>query len=281
MNQKEFKSFSFFNIKADDDKNSRVRKGICAVFGNVDSMGDRIHAGAFAKTIKENSKSVKHLWNHDFWNPPIASITELRELSKADLPPEVLEKAPEATGGLLVARKYYDGNPLSDWVLKAIDAGDITEMSFAFDIVKHEITEEETEMPDMPKRRIRELKELRLFDTSDVNWGANGATVAVGGKNAQLMPLGLIYSNFLAIAENIKAGARNSEADLKLIELIHSTSVELGAECQSKSAPQSAETSSEQQEKPESKEAEAVNDDTSLDQEWLDLQKFELDALEL
>lgn len=269
---KEFKSFSFVNLKAEGD-DDRVRRGVCAVFGNVDSVGDRIHPGAFSKTIKENLKSIKHLWNHDFWNPPIASIVELRELSKNELPKEVLEKAPEATGGLLVARKYYEGNPLSDWVLKAIDAGDVNEMSFAFDVVKYEITEEETGFDDMPKRRIRELRELRLYDTSDVNWGANGATVALGGKNAQAIPLGLIYSNLLAFGESFKAGARNSEADKKLIELIHQTAVDLGATCGEKSAtpPADQKDALKPQEKPKD-EAEAAAG-TSLNQDWLNLQK--------
>jgi HK97 family phage prohead protease len=274
MSYKEFKSFPFVQLKA-GSADGRTRKGICAVFGNVDSIGDRIHHGAFAKTIQENQKSVKHLWNHDFWNPPIASIVGLKELTRDELPPEVLAKAPEATGGLMVERKYYEGNPLSDWVLKAIDAGDINEMSFAYDVIKYEITEEETGFEDMPKRRIRELKELKLFDTSDVNWGCNGATVAVGAKRGEIMPLGLIYSNLLAITEEIKAGRRNSDSDEKLINLIHSTTVDLGAICQTDDEKSTVNSEG----KPEEK-AEAVTD-TSLNQNWLDLQKLELGVFEL
>lgn len=252
---KEFKNLSFTNIKAKSD--GRVRVGVCAVFGNVDSWGDRIQPGAFKKTIGENIKAVRHLWNHDYSQPPIASIKELRELSRDELPPEVLEKAPDATGGLLVKREYYPGNPLSEWILAAIDAGDINEMSFAYDVVKSEETVEDTGLDDMPKRYIRELKELKLYDTSDVNWGMNGATVAAGAKNLNSLPLGAILSHLQFHQTEIKAGSRNSASDAALIENIHAIAVDLGATCAEKAGDEKQEN-----EAPEEK-AEAVSD-TSL-----------------
>lgn len=231
--------------------------------GNVDSWGDRIHPGAFAKTISENLKSVRHLWNHDYSQPPIASIKELRELTREELPAEVLLKAPDATGGLLVAREYYPGNALSEWILAAIDAGDINEMSFAYDVVKSASTEEETDMPDMPKRYIRELHELKLFDTSDVNWGMNGATVAIGAKNLNSLPLGAILSHLQFHQSQFKAGSRNSSADAALISSIHNLTVDLGATCDASAK------AAEQSEQPDNQnaaesQAEAVPSNTSL-----------------
>lgn len=272
MENRQFKSIAFTNIKAKSSGNIRV--GICAVMGNVDSYGDRIHLGAFAKTIKENFKAVKFLWNHDYSQPPIASIKEFRELTRDELPPEVLEKAPEATGGLLVAREYYEGNSLSEWILKAIDSGDVNEMSFAYDVVKYEYTEEDTGLDDMPKRHIRELKELKLYDASDVNWGANGATVAVGAKNLTMIPLGAIVAHLQFHQTQSKAGSRNSAADAALIENIHSIAVDLGAKCEQKTeAEKSAEP------KPSSEKAEAV-EDTSLTPNWLEMQKRAVEMLD-
>lgn len=243
---REFKNLQFSNIKAKAD--GRIRTGIAAVFGNIDDWGDRIQPGAFKKTVSEGQKRVRHLWNHDSRTPPIATIKSLRELSKDELPAEVLEKAPDATGGLLVEREYYD-NELANWVLDAIDKGDVNEMSFAFEVVKSTYSTEEIEGTDR-SREIRELLELRLFDTSDVLWGMNSATAAAGAKSAE-MPLGLIYSNLLLINDQQKEGRRNSDSDQKLIDLIHETACGLGAKCETVSDPEETDEDAESKSKAE------------------------------
>ncbi len=151
--------------------------GIAAVFGNVDAQNDRIHKGAFKKTIAENGKRVRHLWQHNFSQPPVAAINELQEVPKGQLPKEVRQEFPEAKGGLLVSRTYLD-TPRGDEVLAGISSTPpaITEMSFAYDPVKFDFDEE-----DEKGGLVRNLRELRLWDTSDVNWGANAATSAVKG----------------------------------------------------------------------------------------------------
>lgn len=234
---RQFKNLPYFKVASE----GRSHKGICAVFGNIDACGDRIMPGAFAKTIQEGKSRVKHLWQHDFSTPPIASITELKEVSRDELPEEVLSYAPEATGGLMVAREYYENNDLAKWVLEAVDKGDITEMSFGFDI----INSAESEENDV---KIRNLVELKLFDTSDVLWGMNSATVAAGAKNA--LPIGVVVQHLQNYAEDFKAGRRNASADMKLIEAIHDSAVSLGYEkCMAK---------------PDDEKAEAVFIDTSL-----------------
>lgn len=227
MSERDFKSLPFTNLKA--EAKGRIRAGIAAVFGNIDAAGDRIMPGAFAKTLAEGAKRCKFLWNHSYQHPPIASIIELRELSRNELPGEVLEKAPDATGGLLVKREYYDVD-LANWILQAVDSGDINEMSFAFDTIQAS-TRTEVDPNDSEKtREVRELLELKLYDTSDVLWGCNFATVASGAK-ADLPPLGVIASQLAMIQSEIKAGRRNAANDLKLIELIHQSTVDLGATC--------------------------------------------------
>lgn len=263
---KEFKHLSFTEIKAESD-NPRIKTGICAVFNNIDSWGDRIHAGAFAKTIQEGAKRVRHLWNHNSSQPPIATILELREVGRDELPEEVLQKAPEATGGLLVKREYYD-NEFSNWILQCVEKGDVNEMSFAFETVKSSETVEDTGFEDMPKRYIRELLELKLFDTSDVNWGMNMATVAAGAKgNFEIPSLGQIYSQFKSIESEIKSGRRNSDSDQTLLNQIHDLAINLGAKCEPKDST-------------EGEKAEAVTD-TSLNPEWLELQKRKAKAMQI
>ena len=170
----EYKRLPYF-IKSIDEE-TRTVKGIFAVHGNRDEGGDISENGSFGKHLKEGRSRVRFLWSHDGWQPPIASIKEVREVGRDELPPKVLEWAPEATGGVEVTRQYYKDVPLSEWVFKAIQAGDIDEMSYAYDVHKYEIeVDEETEC------RTRILKEVELFDISDVNWGMNPATAGVKG----------------------------------------------------------------------------------------------------
>lgn len=158
------------------DRKTRMVTGIFAVHGNVDSGGDMSVNGSFEKRLGEGRSRVRFLWNHNSMNPPIASIKEIREVGRDELPAKVLEWAPDASGGVMVKREYYDDIPLSEWVFKSIEKGDITEMSYAYDVHEYTIKEGED-----GKRSIRILNEVELYDISDVNWGMNPATAGVKG----------------------------------------------------------------------------------------------------
>jgi HK97 family phage prohead protease len=158
------------------DKKTRTVTGIFAVHGNVDHGGDMSVNGSFQKWLNEGRNRVRFLWNHNSMNPPIASIKEVREVERGELPAKVLDWAPDATGGVLVKREYYEDIPLSEWVFKSIEKGDITEMSYAYDV--H--LSQDVNNPDNPRHR-RNLLEVELYDISDVNWGMNPATAGVKG----------------------------------------------------------------------------------------------------
>ncbi len=214
----EYKSFQ---SKATVDK--RVVKGIFSVLGNRDSYGDRVMIGAFRKTFSEGRKRIRHLWNHDGYSPPIAKILDLYEISKADLPDEVLSQAPSATGGAVVVREYLN-TPRADEVLVGIAAGAILEMSFAFDVVGGRFDFSE-EVIDGEKVTTRYLRELKLYDTSDVNWGANDATLAT-----RSLPVELIASNLKSLLTEYKERGRNSRVDSTIIQSIHDLTCD--AKCQ-------------------------------------------------
>lgn len=270
--KKEFKNLSFASVKA-DDQTGRRRKGVAAVFGNIDSWGDRIKPGAFSKTISEGGlKRVRHLWNHDSRTPPIASITDIKEVGREDLPPEVLEKAPDATGGLVVEREYYE-NDLAAWVLEAVDKGDVNEMSFAFETVKSQYVEEE--IPGTEKtHEVRELLELRLFDTSDVNWGMNSATVASGAKSLlETIPLGLVYKHFSDLEEVLKKGL--IESDRELLQKIYDLAGGI------LEIPKNAEPITDKPEKETEPGEPEPLDNTPLSKDWFEFQKTQLKTLEI
>jgi phage head maturation protease len=266
---KEFKRIVFSNLKA--EASGRVRAGFAAIHGNVDAWDDRSHFGCFAKTLSENNKRVKHLWNHDSRTPPIATIVEIKEVGPGEIPDEIKSQFPDGTitGGLKVWREYYD-NELANWVLEAVDKGDVNEMSYAFDVVKADYTDEE--LPTGGTRRVRELRELKLFDTSDVNWGMNPATLAnVKGYALEIMPLGTLFQQMNLHLEELKAGRRNSESDMALINQMHKIAVDLGAACDVSPDEETAKSNSNE---PEKKEAEAAEESTSLiSSEWFEQAK--------
>lgn len=198
----------------------RTVTGIYSVFGNIDSYNDRMWPGAFTKTIQERGAKVYHLWQHDFSQPAIAIIRTLREVGREELPPAVLKAASDATGGLEVTREYLD-TPRANEVLSGIQAGVAYEGSFAFDPIRYDFEED----PDKASMwgDIRNLREVRLYETSDVLWGANDATVA------SKMPLALLLRQVAGVIAEIKAGRRHSDGDLKLINQIGQLALDLGA----------------------------------------------------
>lgn len=166
----EYKQIPYF-VK---EINGRTVTGIFAVHGNVDDGMDMSEPGSFTAGMSEGRKRVRYLWNHNGYNPPIATINSVREVGREGLPAKVLAWAPEATGGVEVVRTYYEGVELAEWVFKSVQAGDVDEMSYAYDI-------NDFEMKDVNGQRVRVLKAVDLFDISDVNWGMNPATAGVKG----------------------------------------------------------------------------------------------------
>jgi hypothetical protein len=163
----EYKALAGQPIEITDE---RLVKSIFAVMGNIDDGGDRIFLRAFAKTIKERAERIKVLWQHDASEPPIAVPQVLKELKRDDLPPAMQERYPDAAGGLYGEVRYLE-TPRGDEVLAGIKGGAITENSIGYDPVRFDFEEIEG------KGTVRNLRELRLWDISPVNWGMNAATM--------------------------------------------------------------------------------------------------------
>src|SRR5262245_14500099 len=217
----EFKSAATFikSIKG------REVVGLFAVHGNVDEGNDISHPGSFTKTINERVAAgrVKHLWSHtgmgffDSPQPPTAVIRSMRELTRAELPEVVVQKTPSASGGVEVTREYLD-TPRGNEVLEGIKAGAITEMSYGYNAIVYDFSEVDGE-------QVRNIREVRLWETSDVLWGMNEATLA----SKWLPPAELFLKQIEYYLAQLKAGARHSAADTKLLNQIHHAAVELGA----------------------------------------------------
>jgi HK97 family phage prohead protease len=123
-------------------------EGYASFFNNIDAYDDIIERGAFKKTIAENRGRVKVLWQHDAAEP-------------IGIPKEMIED----DNGLYVKAKIS----MTDTGKKAmtlIRDGVITEMSIGYDVVKDDYK-------IMGNRRIRMLKEVRLWEFSPVTFAAN------------------------------------------------------------------------------------------------------------
>lgn len=149
----------------------RIVTGIFAVHGNVDEGNDRSWPGSFANTTVNGRNRTRFLWMHQGGEPPVAAIKSVREVGRDELPTSVLGYAPNATGGVEVVREYLD-TPRGNEVLTGLKAGTIDEMSYAYDPTRFDFEE-------VDDRLIRNLREIKLYDISDVNWGMNPATTAV------------------------------------------------------------------------------------------------------
>ena len=82
------------------DLKTRTVVGIFAVHGNIDHGEDMSVNGSFEKWLKNGRSRVRFLWNHNSMNPPIASIKQIREVGRGELP----EKVPTAAPSLAMHR---------------------------------------------------------------------------------------------------------------------------------------------------------------------------------
>lgn len=177
----------------DLDVKSGIVTGYFANFNSIDSDGDRIVKGAFAKTIRENGPSgtqlIKHLLDH---NKNIA-VGKLQELSEDEIGLYYESKAGRHTNG-------------RDFLLMAED-GIINQHSFGFRIIK-----------EQKKADANEISEVAMYEGSSIQFlGANRNTPVTGIKSESdiLEDLGLLeramrngkYSDsaFVQIEEKIKS----------------------------------------------------------------------------
>ena len=194
----------------------RTVKGFASVFGNVDDGSDITHAGAFTKTIKESVARVRFLWQHDTDAPPTAQIKSLYEAKRDELPAEIKAQYPQATGGLLVEREYLD-TARGNEILAGYKAGICFEMSFGYETIKSDFSTVDSD-------RVRNLRELKLYECSDVHWGMNPATVGLAKAKRDAGTKGMMLWDMLwqvragqDIAALLQAGSTLSSDQLNQI----------------------------------------------------------------
>lgn len=120
-----------------------------------DPYGDVVDKGAFKRTIKENFKRIRNLWNHNVDEP----IGRPLALSEDD-------------HGLYAKNKLSLGVQRAKDVRELMADGVINETSIGFDTIT-----------DRVKEGFRHLVEVRLWDISPVTYGANEEAAVLSVKN--------------------------------------------------------------------------------------------------
>lgn len=141
----------------DVDVKQRVVTGYLSNFDNKDYDGDIIVKGAFFKSINERKDAIWFLNQHN-WKQPHGKFDVLQEDSK----------------GL-----YFESMPLIDTTyssdaLKLYEAGIMREHSIGFSTVQQEYDKNQD---------ARIIKEVKLYEGSNVTLGANPNTPFMGFKS--------------------------------------------------------------------------------------------------
>jgi hypothetical protein len=147
----------------------RTVKSLFAVMGHVDDGGDRILPNAFRKTLAERQSRVMVLWQHDASQPPVGKPLTIKEIAAGELPGEYKARYPAATGALYGEVEYLD-TPRGNEILTGIRAEAIKENSIGYDTIVSDYASE-------GEKKVRNLREVRLWDISPVNWGMQPAAV--------------------------------------------------------------------------------------------------------
>lgn len=140
---------------SDVDVKSRIVSGYLSSFDNIDSDNDIIVKGAFQKSINERFSSIFFLYQHD-WSKPLGKFKTLQEDQK----------------GLYFEAEIVETSYGVDQ-LKLYESGLVNEHSIGFQTIKS----------DTATSGTRTIKEVKLYEGSDVTLGANSQTPFTGFKS--------------------------------------------------------------------------------------------------
>lgn len=179
----EFKAMRSFGLKVTDEDKGIVEH-IITVFGILDEGDppDISHPGCFKKTLKERGDRLQVLDSHQARSLEnvVAIPLEVKEIGRDGLPSETKSKFPRATGGLWAETQFMLDTPQGRNAFSLIKAGAVKEFSFGFDTIKADMGEVKV---DGKTVRVRNLRELRLWEYSPVLWGKNQATSVIDVKS--------------------------------------------------------------------------------------------------
>jgi HK97 family phage prohead protease len=161
--------------------NDLIVEAYASIFGNVDAGRDRMQKGAFTKTLNENSKRIKTLFNHD-WNQIIGKPLEMIEDSKG-----------------LYTKTRFVNTAKSLEIYELVKENIVNELSIGYDVIKNSYDREQ---------KINNLQEVKLYEYSFVTFAMN--------QEAQVIDVKSLEKLFI----EIKAGRVLSDKNVNNIKKI-------------------------------------------------------------
>lgn len=181
---------SHYGEVKDVDTKSRIVTGILANW-NKDSHNDIIEKGAFRKTLLERKENILFLDQHQ-WTKPHGFFQELEEMD----------------AGLRFVSNPLPNTTFSNDALELYARGIVKEHSIGFEVIKADWDEES---------EIRHIKEIKLWEGSNVTIGANNQTPFTGFKSMTIQEITDMASR---IMDAVRKGNFTDETFLRL-ELAH------------------------------------------------------------
>ncbi|WP_052062109.1 HK97 family phage prohead protease [Rhodococcoides fascians] len=170
--------------ESDGLKAGQVRM-LVSVFGNVDSYGDVVMPGAFAKSLADwaaKGDPIPFIWSHQ-WGDPFSHIGAVDSAS------EVEATATSPAGLEVVATLDVEGddpeNSKARKVYQLLKGRRVTQASFAYDTLDAEMVEREAE--DGGKYYVYELRELAILEVGPTLLGANRDTELLEAKSREVL----------------------------------------------------------------------------------------------
>lgn len=191
------KSFDIVETKADGE--SGTFEALVAVFNNVDSVGDRILPGAFAKTLQKwqgTGDPIPVIWSHKH-DDPMAHIGTVQ-------PSDMVE-----TDRGLVVRGRLDiaDNPMAKQVHRLMKQRALKEFSFGYRVPKGG--------EKRAKDGANELSEIDLIEVGPTLKGANPATELHAVKSGLTDEIGELATELKALSDVI---AEATEAHREMVK---------------------------------------------------------------
>lgn len=165
--------------------------GYASIFGNKDSSGDVVIAGAFANTLAEWARKgvpIPLLWGHNTSDPDF-NLGEIID-------------AVEDDRGLKVHGRLDMDCPKAAQTYRLLKAGRVNQMSFAYRVIDGAYVEPEGEGKSW-RDAYFELRELELYEVSIVPIGANQETEILAVKSA----VGALAAKLSVKNESVLRGA--------------------------------------------------------------------------
>jgi len=195
----------FKNIQGgikDIDSKNRIVTGYLSEFGSKDFDSDIIEKGAFSKSIAERKNDIFFLNQHD-WKQPHGKFNVLSEDSK----------------GLYFESMALPNTSYSNDLIELYSLGIVKEHSIGFQTIKGDWSKDGS---------TRTIKEIKLYEGSNVTLGANPNTPFTGFKSRSI---GEINDQVILIMKAIRNGSFTDETFMQLeiaLKQLQLESYELG-----------------------------------------------------